>query len=958
MKSKLANWLARFAYGILLPVYLLFFALNSHYSMQLERQKLDFREAMSLRLDRIANYFTDDIFFHGIFQENFAEVENLENPFPKVKQIIDRLKKAFNGKLKFIVADEKYRIRRELSDEKRFSYVIKVFFEIVQRLANQIARGIMPVPEADKTVINKIALLRSFFGQFLMEKHLINPLRKDYLGSCLRASESWEKGLLWFHNYRKCSIIVFVDKSLMNKKIGPKLICSDNNRKSESIKLGYLNTQNYEIFGTDFSDADKNEIKIRAGAYLLSAVPFVESDRFLFLFRQVSPELILFSSVNKTAFLFDPLEQTCAAMFLALKWLLIAVFVCYCLFLKFRSFYLSIRQKLLLLFLFANGLPLLIMVSTGYEFFEHKKETLVNTVNTYSARFLKELDNRYPAYVREFADRLNRLVEDAEGFRSREISNSSVKKLRELLNDLKPDESYLYSNQGEQILFVGSDMISTSRFARDFFGNIINFFNNSDIVNRIDKKTVLEKISDEASVYNGLLNYMGKISLQNFGSGNRWTYLRLLGDMKNYNSWGMLVVAWKPENMMKKFLDEKLKAINDAIAPRKLIFMEKDTEQIFPAEYSFNNRIRRTMKRTKTMKIVYENNLQLNGKVYIATSILGIEIENAVLMVLSPISSVNALIDDLYFQIKVAAIASLLFVLIIVKFYTERFSLPVNLLSTGVEQIRNRNFDYRVVYDSGDEFGTLIKGFNETVEGLRELAVGTAVQESLLPEEKFMTGNIELFARSIFMSRMGGDYYDYYQIDRERLGIFFGDVAGHGIPAAMIMAMAKAAVAANRTGSNSPGVFLELMNSVFLHLKEKGWRRMMTGLSLEINVETGEFCYANAGQCFPVIVSRGGSDLRFVKAFGMPLGNVLRNKYAEVEDRLQPGDTLILYTDGIIEATNSSGEVFAFERFESLMKNSWHKDLEIYWSDIFKTYSAWASTQDDDITFLMMRYEP
>jgi sigma-B regulation protein RsbU (phosphoserine phosphatase) len=89
----------------------------------------------------------------------------------------------------------------------------------------------------------------------------------------------------------------------------------------------------------------------------------------------------------------------------------------------------------------------------------------------------------------------------------------------------------------------------------------------------------------------------------------------------------------------------------------------------------------------------------------------------------------------------------------------------------------------------------------------------------------------------------------------------------------------------------------------------------------------------------------------------MPLGNAIRRPHAEISGQLEPGDTFVLYTDGIIEATDSSGEVFNFDRFEKLLLASWHNDLETYWSGIFKGYSAWSPVQDDDITFLMLRYE-
>jgi len=88
----------------------------------------------------------------------------------------------------------------------------------------------------------------------------------------------------------------------------------------------------------------------------------------------------------------------------------------------------------------------------------------------------------------------------------------------------------------------------------------------------------------------------------------------------------------------------------------------------------------------------------------------------------------------------------------------------------------------------------------------------------------------------------------------------------------------------------------------------------------------------------------------------MPLGSATRKPYEEISGQLKPGDTLILYTDGIIEATNTAGEVFDFARFEDLLLASWHSDLETWWEGIYKGYCGWAVSQDDDITFLMLKY--
>lgn len=953
----LLKWLAIIVYGILLPVYLLFFAINSHFQMLGERQRSVFIEKMEHRLDRLASYHRDEVFFHGLLQENFVRADLAGEPIEELKKTIDRLKSRFPGGLKFIVADADGQIDKKNSDEIRFVFIVKAMFKIIARLKSCLDRDLEIIPERDEQIAAKIGLLRSYFGQFLMEKHLLNPLLKGYLGSCIKANQDPDKSLLWYQHLRHFSLIVFVNESLMARKIGPKLICEDNNRRDSLIKLGLYDPQKFTVSGIHCQEGEINEIGIRAGEFLLSAIPVVETARFLMVFRHVAPDLVLLCLLKKSEGLLDPLEESKRAFWLTVKWLIIIVFLIYCFSLRFQRFFLTIRQKLLLLFLFVNGIPLLMLVSTGYEFFEQKKQSMINSINNQSARFLKDFDNRYQAYISELSDRLNDYIGKQKGLSRDKADLHAIRELGAFLRNLKPDESYLYLEEDEKMLDLNSDSLAPSGFFRDFFKNTLKVFNHSEFVPIERKKTSLEMISDDTLLFSGFLENTDRLFPQNFGSGNLWTYVRLIGDRANYGSWGFLVVAWKPETLMKRFFVEQIERVNAAVKPRKLIVMLKESETMFPPEYARVGKLKSMLRRTWAKKMINDQNLQVDGKAWAGSSIVGIELENAVLLSLYPLASVEQALSDLYAQIKLAALVSLIFVILILRLFSGRFNRPLEMLSAGMKEISRRNFSHKIDFSSEDEFGQLITGFNDAIDGMKELAVGTAVQESLLPESKKNFGHMRLFAKSIFMNRMGGDYFDYFTDQKANLSIFFGDVAGHGIPAAVLMAMAKGGIAANRGLGLGPAGLLEKINAVFLHLKSRGWRRMMTGLALELNIESGQFVCANAGHCYPIIVAPGGRDIRYIKAVGMPLGNKSRKPYAQIEDRLERGETLVLYTDGIIEATSADGEVFDFSRFENLLKNAWNEDLELYWQNIIVAYNAWIVTQDDDVSFMMVRHE-
>lgn len=945
-KSYWLNLLARIVYGIVLPAFLLYLAVYSHFSLVRERHIHAWQQKMHDSLDNLSNFHADDQFFHGLLQYNFAGAESAANPEAFFRGRIALFKKSFPGGFRFVVIDPKGSIIANLSDEKRFQYIFKSLHQTVLN------------PETIY-VPGRIGLLRGYFGQFLMEKHFDLPTRHGYLGSCLRASEEPHKALLWFRNYQQYTLVCFVHRRFLNQQLGAQLLINSFNASGREIKLGYFDPKLQTVFGLGADRDLAPEIMLEAGAFANSAVEFRQSASHLLLFRQVSPELVIFSRLDQKKHLIDINHEVCRIMFAFVKLLIVAGFTFFCLSLHGRNLFLSVRHKLMLLFLFANGLPLMILVATGYEFFEQKRNSLINAMHEQSSRLIKDFDSRYPAGRELMAEKLNEFIAAGNRrFGERQWSGDAIDELAAFIDYFRPSEKYLFTASGEQLFKARQGAIQNSdRFMRDFFRGSLEFFNNRGDFFTPSRRTMLEEISDAGSIYYSVIRQINRIAQQNYGSGLRWSYLTLLGDREAHSSWGMLVVAWQPEGLQRAYLNEQLASLNARIVPRRIVVMETGTEKVFPETWSNEHALRRLMHRTQNRKLLTDENLQADGQELVATSLKGIEMADAVIIALYPRHMILAQIDRLFWHIIAAAAASIFLVMVIVMFFSRRLLVPISSLSEGVRAIARHDYRHRIDYVSEDEFGQLIAVFNETIAGMQELAVGTAVQKSLLPPGQTRVGHFSLYARSEFMSRMGGDYFDYFRVGDNGLGVFFGDVAGHGIPAALVMSMAKAVVADARSQFAGPSAMLQRANGIFLHLKEKGWRRMMTAQCLELDCETGKFRLANAGQCFPVVIGEDREGVTYVKAVGMPLGNVTRKPYAEITGQLNPGDTMILYTDGIIEATNAAGEVFDFARFDKLLLATWNSDLVAWWQEIFKGYSGWAATQDDDITMLMLRYE-
>ena len=184
-----------------------------------------------------------------------------------------------------------------------------------------------------------------------------------------------------------------------------------------------------------------------------------------------------------------------------------------------------------------------------------------------------------------------------------------------------------------------------------------------------------------------------------------------------------------------------------------------------------------------------------------------------------------------------------------------------------------------------------------------------------------------------------------------------GDVAGHGIPAAMVTAMIKASMILQIEEKYNPEALIHNLHSMLYRIKSKKFRRMMTCQYFVVNQKTGNIQIANAGHCYPLKVSSKGKEAVYVELDGTPIGILRKLTCFNTDFLIEEGDTLVLYSDGIIEAHGKDGEEFGYQRFNQLVKDAWDKDLQKCYSNIFVAYEAWAVIPDDDITMVLVRYE-
>ncbi len=197
----------------------------------------------------------------------------------------------------------------------------------------------------------------------------------------------------------------------------------------------------------------------------------------------------------------------------------------------------------------------------------------------------------------------------------------------------------------------------------------------------------------------------------------------------------------------------------------------------------------------------------------------------------------------------------------------------------------------------------------------QELRVARLIQQTLLPKAVPESPGWQVVAYYQSAREVGGDFYDFIDLQDGRLGLVVGDVAGKGVPAALVMATTRSILRGAAQPAKSPGQVLERANEMLC--PDIPANMFVTCLYAVLDPASGLLQYANAGHDLPYLRHAGGvAELR---ATGMPLGLMPGMHYEDKEVLLEPGDDVLFYSDGLVEAHNLRQEMFGFPRLRNLV---------------------------------------
>ena len=236
-----------------------------------------------------------------------------------------------------------------------------------------------------------------------------------------------------------------------------------------------------------------------------------------------------------------------------------------------------------------------------------------------------------------------------------------------------------------------------------------------------------------------------------------------------------------------------------------------------------------------------------------------------------------------------------------------------------------------------------------------ELSVASKMQQSILPTHFPESAHYQIFANMEPARSVGGDFFDVVTLENERIGMTVADVSDKGVPAALFMMSTRTLIKGAAIGSGGPGDVLREVNNLLYEDNET--EMFVTVLYAEYNPDSGEFVYASGGHDPPLLVKPDGSSTNLPLTGGIALGLLPDLEYRQNSVFLKPGDTIVLYTDGVSEAMDSTEEQFGLERLRAAVAADPGSDAEAANDVVFDAVSEFVGDNpaSDDITCLTFR---
>ncbi|MBQ3644703.1 MAG: SpoIIE family protein phosphatase [Candidatus Riflebacteria bacterium] len=912
---------------------------------------------MNSRLDCLNKYSSNKRYFHFLLSKISHYAQKVENPINYLELNINNLKKNYPNKIQFIVWDSDGKIINQLSDRINVSYVLKKLYQSLKEVTSKVSLDYSFRISNLDSIKNNYNIFRTFFGQVYISENLKLPLSRGFDAGPFLTGLGHGLTYAWYSINDKISMMCFLSDELLSEFSGLEKISEKLNNTDNTYITGYSIHRNYTEPLTPFPKNYYSDIQMALSSFLNSGNNIYENDRALVKMSMPESSIIIFSFLPKTDSKWNYVFNRNLCFYILLS-LLLFVYALWGVYYFYKRNFFSIRWKLSALFLFANLAPISIIGFIANDYLDSQRLSIKNEIIRDLEKSVRELETRYRSLIDDYGLRLNStFAEVSKKVGNNVIEQPEIERLKKLYDEFNASELYIVASNSQMIGYKRDENKAKQRISYiTKLGKSILDYANDKSKNTSNNDTNATKQID-TEYLKVFLDNVGLVSDFNIGDMARIYYSFIFGDRVNYNKNYVFIMFWDREYLQNLFLRETYntlyKNFPDAhfYIKSNLInnsYGNKELDKVINSVLQSNSRIDK-----KVSGITY-----LSNKKYIYVCVNGTVLNDWVLVAAYPEERINSTIRFIVFQIIGGVFLSILLTFIIIHILSLHFLNPIRSLGDATLAIEQRNFAYRIPVADLDEFGHLEEVFNRVLEGLDDFEIAKIVQESLFPSDKLLLPSFNVFGKSYVTTTLGGDYYDYFKINEKNLGIVIGNVSVKGIPAGLIMSMAKSVILSSSEEIKlNPAKLTKKLNKMFLSIEGKSLNHVMTFQYFVMDINTGRLVFANAGHCLPVVVDTNTNITKCVKYLSPALGESIDSEYDNYEFNLLEKQSLILYNDTLQKALNSSSGKLDNEGFYESLKDSYDNDSEKYYNNIFDLINNSSSPDLSDITLIIVNRE-
>ena len=623
---------------------------------------------------------------------------------------------------------------------------------------------------------------------------------------------------------------------------------------------------------------------------------------------------------------------------------------------KHKNYNVSIRTKLIALFFIAVFSPVVCFSFLGYQFLSDLD--MNNHINVWkkAREILLDIDRELGTSGNVFAEDFRKMVKDYQNYdENPEIRKEFAERLDN--NDLVQIDRRLASD-ASLISQITNNVIydKMNDVAEPFAKCCIDTFYDTNLMDSVDPMLSYAMISPESAMY-GFCHRPDSVHDFAFETARFYLYWNY-AESEKYGKEYFFILRSRDKVLREHLQKRLLECKTNPIERNYLIYAYNNKKNEWFPDNSLEQSLKSFSPRLFVAGKPKETHITIGSKCYLLLGVSCFKLNGYTLFALYPHDKIEEEIIKEKRDIFIHIILFTAFALIIGYLLAKTFIYPIKCLGDGINAIEARNSEFRIESLGNDEFGKLAVNFNKMISDLKEMDLAKSIQESLLPSALPKLNGYELSFSNKMASGIGGDYFDTFLLDEDNLCVVIGDVSGHGAGSALVMAIAKSILYNGfKETRNLTELFSDLNSVVNTYFGKPPVKKMITLFAAIINLPSGKAVFLDAGHNYPMKISAEG-QVTELQMTGLPVGVMKKMRKLKTDEFIiDKGETVVFYTDGIVEATGKTSEQYGYDRFKKNLSEICKESSESIKATLLENYNKWedGTEPDDDVTLFVLK---